>query len=396
MQSKTRIPTTRRLAFSASSSSKPSHSVLSSSPASTSQSQPWHTTAKRPPRVPPPPPPPSPRHRLASPPPPPPLRRMRRRARARLHGGSPPPRPQPPHAPRRPPHHGPRLPRLARRRQAAAEPPPLRRPLPWILVPRADGPSFSCVLRGCGGHGFRVPDDARAARYFGAYDGDWLFIAFGETYRHKLLSLRDVQLRFRLPFFVRPDMTVVELGRPVPNIGMVMVAATLSSPSEDEDCVGAAIIAYWPFEVGRRTHAFWRVQSAKDFPDQVATMGHGPDAIDEPAWDFHKGDFLFLTTEGRPPSWDFHEDGKCSMKMAPMEVRRFSRDGRDYGGDVVVRYLVESRGNLLMVVRRVPDPLPAPPRTSAFMVFEMVKPPSDVVRRARLLQIVRRGRLSGR
>uniref|UniRef100_A0A0E0L3Y3 KIB1-4 beta-propeller domain-containing protein n=1 Tax=Oryza punctata TaxID=4537 RepID=A0A0E0L3Y3_ORYPU len=106
-------------------------------------------------------------------------------------------------------------------------------PLPWILV---WSPPFSCPIGGFRGHGFVIPDDARAARYFGTYGGGWLFLAFGQIKRHTLLSLRTEQ-RFYLPDIALWDL----VGRPAFDMDIVMVAATLSSPPEDKSCVGAAI-----------------------------------------------------------------------------------------------------------------------------------------------------------
>ncbi|KAL5214088.1 hypothetical protein ABZP36_003240 [Zizania latifolia] len=251
---------------------------------------------------------------------------------------------------------------------------PPQRPLPWILVPSADGPSFSCALGGCATHDFRVPLDGLEARYFGAYDGGWLFAAFGQTYDHAIVNLRTKNA------FEIPDYTDRRAPGKFADKDIVMLATTLSSPPEHEDCIGAAIISFWPPKVDPHAHVFWRMGHRAAAVMPTATdQGIGGTALQDVI--HHNGAFYFLTRQENLHVFavsEFHQDDDGELKMAPMKIR-WLNGAHDYRSNVVVRYLVESRGRLLMVARLVHYPLPVPPKTWAFRVFEMVELPQEDV-----------------
>ncbi|KAG8079852.1 hypothetical protein GUJ93_ZPchr0007g5599 [Zizania palustris] len=246
-------------------------------------------------------------------------------------------------------------------------PPPL---LPLVLLPHAGGPSFSCVDGGCFTHAFHVPEEARVARYFGSYDGGWLFLAFGQAYAPTLLNLRTDQ-HFRLP-------NIVRMGDPFgeKDIAMVILAATLSSPPEHEHCVAAAIIS--ARGGGPRIHAFWCLGHQPPVAIGVASAPIKSPCLEDV---IHRdGAFHFLTRDEHlfaytPKINDDHE-----LEIERMTIYFFLPGQCVYHDRVHARYLVESRGQLLMVVRLTPHAIPLfPGPTSAFRVFQMVHMPISAV-----------------
>ncbi|XP_062179513.1 uncharacterized protein LOC133884181 [Phragmites australis] len=233
---------------------------------------------------------------------------------------------------------------------------PLPAQLPWLLLPHAEGPTFSCLLSGSALHYLHVPDDARVARCFGSSDGGWVFLAFGQTEGHALLNLHTNR-RIGLPNATR-------IGRGLEEYTMVIHAATLSSPPLDEGCIGAAIVTH-ALRPTRPNITFWRMG------DAVASGAFGT------SWSLRvvdiisrNGAFHCLTREERILlcSPVFNEDGVVDYEG--MQLRLLPVRG--YDQHVHGRYLVESRGELLMAVRFTPAADRQMP-TSSFRVFRLIE-----------------------
>ena len=267
--------------------------------------------------------------------------------------------------------------------------PPAPPPLPLLLLPSRfrNDPAFfraACVLSGCCVHPHHnhrtiLPPEAR---FVGSYDGAWIFLYFDETRTHRLLNLRPGQARMLPEALVR----VREGHRFV--YSMVMLAATLSSSPDDSKCVGATIIArereqapdeflQQPFN---RWIAFWRM--GWKLAHQL--VAGGDVAVDLALYltedvVYHDSAFHFLLTRGGA-----YQTLVCTPDANPEDpkalningaVRRFIPPGERISGQnatVRARYLVVSRGELLMVVRFTTG---ANQPTSMFKVFRETKRP---------------------
>ncbi|KAG8086469.1 hypothetical protein GUJ93_ZPchr0010g8848 [Zizania palustris] len=246
--------------------------------------------------------------------------------------------------------------RFWRRSVTPEHPPPP--PHPWIVLQRDGGPSFSCVFRGCITHRFKIPDDARVARYLSPYDGGWVFLTIGGVSRHAntLLNVLTGQ-RFMLPSLARMHRGL--------NIPVVILAATLSSPPVHGHSVIAAIVSSFhdtePIE--GRNLAFWRLGDMDRWvAGPIIPISTSHDVI------FYHGTFHVIdehdvvhVLRASVPPIDKHGN----VRLFRVDKLYVQREDHDYGEHVAARYLVESRGELLMVVR-----LGQP--TSSFRVFQMV------------------------
>ncbi|XP_014754022.1 uncharacterized protein LOC104583105 [Brachypodium distachyon] len=201
----------------------------------------------------------------------------------------------------------------------------------------------------------QLPGDAAAAgaRCFGSWDGGWLFLAVDDTRGHEILNLRSGK---RLPI---PDDFPMRLGKRAP---MVICAATLSHPPDNPRCVAAAIVEMLPVGTDSPLLTFWRM--GHPVGAKVTRSGNEREDI------IHReGAFLVLSRAETLLAYTPRFHGFKGDLLIGCDVVPFLRGGRDYGDHRVHgRYLVESRGELLMVGRLAPRPL-AP--TSAFRVFQM-------------------------
>uniref|UniRef100_A0A0E0L5X9 KIB1-4 beta-propeller domain-containing protein n=1 Tax=Oryza punctata TaxID=4537 RepID=A0A0E0L5X9_ORYPU len=254
----------------------------------------------------------------------------------------------------------------------ALPPPPLPPQLPWLLRPSAGGPTFSCLLSGADEHSVhrvRVPADLRGARYFGSYDGGWLFLASGQTSGHMLFNIRTEQRLFLPDTVSRPWIS--------DDFPMIMLAATVSSPPSDTDepCIGAAIVHCTPFITDARQITFWRMGShmaipsiPPEHPFDVVSNQFVVEEMEDVI--YHKGAFHFvsklknvLVCRLALHQADLVVDHREWLVFAPQDDLGYPRPV------ATARYLVESREQLLMVLKCTCNLPGWPPLV--FSVFEM-------------------------
>jgi hypothetical protein len=253
-------------------------------------------------------------------------------------------------------------------------PPP---PFPWLLLPSRfhNDPRFRavCILSGCCVHPHHnhltiLPP---GTRFIGSYEGAWIFVHYGMMRAHWLLNLRTGEARALPSLFVRCD------DHQYAN-DMFVLAATLSSPPENPHCIGAAIVVAWrdPARL-RRFLVFWRMGRALasemvlDRPAnhrgvyQVEDVVHHGGAFNVLV---NHGDHILVCVEAAGPVYP-----EAWNRWMNTELLLFRPTERIYDQfSIRGRYIVESRGELLKVLRFRPRNQPT---SSKFTVFRATKRP---------------------
>ncbi|XBH79730.1 hypothetical protein VPH35_105634 [Triticum aestivum] len=235
--------------------------------------------------------------------------------------------------------------------------------LPCLLLPLAGGPSVACILTGGAQHGLGLPEDARRARFFGSYDG--IGARAAQRPHRRAHPLPDINFG-PVPICraVRDDDGVVQWYRWLffrgPRHSVMMLAATLSSaPAVDGKCIAGAILnEHGPKGVDKwRYVSFWRLgsQIAIQSPEECSELV-GWSAQDIAYFD---GRFFVLTKGENLRAYTVLDEpdpligGDLGIRSAYYYTGR--GDTAAYA-ERRAGYLVESRGELLMVAKEwMPD-----------------------------------------
>ncbi|CAN6331945.1 unnamed protein product [Urochloa humidicola] len=239
--------------------------------------------------------------------------------------------------------------------------PPLLRCLPWLVFPFEGGPSFCCVSCGSTHAVVIAPEEERGARYFGSYEGRWIMLA---TSRLGVNMVTDVRsgANFSLPG------TSID-SRGTMHFNMYIHAATLSSTPGEPDCVGCAIVQHYPdFREPRRV-VFFTVGIRGEY-----AVDPLPEVFNEDPEDitYLEGAFCVLTRGEQVHTFKL-VSSNTGDAMLDWRLYYFPPDGRFYGQYVYGRYLVPSRGELLMVIKLSPHFDTNYGFTSGFRAFRMVQ-----------------------
>uniref|UniRef100_A0ACD5YZV8 Uncharacterized protein n=1 Tax=Avena sativa TaxID=4498 RepID=A0ACD5YZV8_AVESA len=248
--------------------------------------------------------------------------------------------------------------------------PPNPRQLPWLLLPDPTtvplhllpGPgntrrvSFYCLLCNRDNHNIHIRHEIGDAFFFGSYDGGWILLAHGQTNRHTLLNLHTDRRLFLPDYVICVQAPMGGVVLPPVVVPIAILAATFSStPRPTARCFGAAIVDTLD-EINRPQLAFWRMEGASDrHPVAMGFMenfrGRFEDVI------YHQGAFRFLTDDDDIFVYDvfkFQEDEEGIWSEVGVNRQYFSQGSpRRSNGQVTARYLVVSRGEILMVRRLI-------------------------------------------
>ncbi|XP_010233228.1 uncharacterized protein LOC104583160 [Brachypodium distachyon] len=241
-------------------------------------------------------------------------------------------------------------------RSVALQNPP---PLPLLLMPAPNGPSYFRVFGETTHQLPQVPDHARGARFCCSFPGGWVLVELPGSTDLELLNIYDGTRRIELPDHPRHQ----DAYHP-----MVIYAATMSAAPTPDAGAGACIVAAITAEENHV--AFWRsgmgFWSREVLPEEAQ---HGA------AWlplrfhlaqdvmyyrgaprhpDVH-GDCFCVLTDTEDLLWNEPGDGEGgALTMRVRETQCHSRERMitPTSSDLVVaRYLLVSGEDLLMVKR---------------------------------------------
>ncbi|KAF0927039.1 hypothetical protein E2562_029260 [Oryza meyeriana var. granulata] len=252
--------------------------------------------------------------------------------------------------------------------------PPLPPQLPFLILPwRKEQlvypygvriPTLFCIVDNQVHPIHKLP----RTRCFGSYDGGWLFIANGQKDEHELLNL------YTMRSITIPNTATTWDEK---TISLTLLAATLSTAPPpmigpvaplDLRCAGAAIVSTFPdVTIPSPRIVLWFVGEGEPYYLSAPAYSSYPYVVVDVI--YRDGAFRFLTEREYvlEVTTTFDEERRLSAVVEKPVF--FEERGRDDDHDVQGRYLVESRGELLMVVR-----LPSresPGTTFAFRVFQM-------------------------
>uniref|UniRef100_A0ACD5X6B6 Uncharacterized protein n=1 Tax=Avena sativa TaxID=4498 RepID=A0ACD5X6B6_AVESA len=227
--------------------------------------------------------------------------------------------------------------------------------LPWLLLPSPVAPSFLSLHSGATRRLY-LPESVRAARLCGSHEGGWVALAFDQWRGYAAVNLCS-GAKVPLPDRLRiPSSRWIDADREHP---MVIRTITFSGTPSAEGCLAAAHVS------STCSIAFWRTGMDRHWIAYRGDVDHIQDII------YYKGGFHVLSNTEDVVVYTPNVVNGASLVMSRTSCLIQKRD--DYKPDSrlpksfrMSRYLVESRGKLLMVLR-----LFRPEQRREFRIFEM-------------------------